>query len=101
MEGIRTRQEACLLHSPSKWVDEDECMSFSEHNQNYSLIATEINNHLINEDKLNGNFNLSESAVDMVNEAVSRSELADSTSDLNREKPVSRAECEYLAYRTT
>lgn len=95
MEGVQTHPEACLLHSPLKWVDEDENVSLSEHNQNYSLIASEINNHLLNEDKLNGNYNRKASDTEMVNDTVNVPELPDSTSDSTPEKQESRSECWY------
>ena len=95
VEGIGARQEACLLRSPLKWVDDDDSVSFAEHSQNYSLIASEINNHLLNEDKLNGNFSHTESATDMVNGTVTGSELCSSSNNLTAEKQESRSDCEY------
>ena len=97
MEGVEAvYPEACLLHSPLKWVDEDEAFSLSEHNQNYSLIASEINNHLINEDRVNDNFVQAETATNMVNGRVNVPAMSDSENNVNCEKQTSsKCECEY------
>lgn len=93
MEGVKAHQEACLLHSPLKWVDEDETSITSEHNQNFNVITTNgIGNRLISEDDLNGNFNIADQDIAMVNEIVdSVDNRCNSTSD-NKENY--RSECE-------
>lgn len=52
MEGVEARQEAYLLHSPLKWVDEDESTNFTDETDNFVA----INRRLASEDQLNGNF---------------------------------------------
>ena len=95
MEQVRARPEACLLHGPLKWVDDDECVSFSEHSQTFSSVAFETENHLLNEDKLNDNLSRALSTADMVNGTVDGPELPSSTCNLTAEKHESKSDCEY------
>lgn len=99
MEGIQARQEACLLHSPSKWVDEDDSTNLIEHNQNYGLIADEINNHLLSEDALNGNFHREDHPPIMVNEIANIPDIPELTPSANNSKSDKedsyRSECKY------
>lgn len=100
MEGVKAHQEACLLHCPLKWVDEDDSANLIEHNQNYSLIADEINNHLLSEDALNGNFDPKSSLSAMVNEIADIPELAESSNSTSDKQENYRSECKYFTVAT-
>lgn len=54
MEGVEAHQEAYLLHSPLKWVDEDESTNFVDETDSFAA----LNRRLASEDQLNGNFDL-------------------------------------------
>lgn len=82
MEGVKAHQEAYLLHSPLKWVDEDESTNFADETD--SFVA--INRRLASEDQLNGNFD-SPNEGDMPN-AIEDPLRDDTTAPKN--------ECKYL-----
>lgn len=95
MEGVKAHQEACLLHSPLKWVDEDEISITSEHNQNFNVINN-INNRLLSEDDLNGNFDIADQDIAMVNEIVEITDSVDNRcNSVSENKENYRSECKF------
>lgn len=82
MEGVKAHQEAYLLHSPLKWVDEDESSNFADETDSFGA----INRRLASEDQLNGNFDSPIEKVDMSNaieDANSRDDTAAPKNECN------------------
>lgn len=92
VEGVNAHPEAFLLHSPLKWVDEDEISNLRENNQTYNLTSNNVVNCFSSKDELNENFNLKKPNSAMVNEIVDTPEfIGNSSASENRES--FRSEC--------
>ncbi len=91
MEGLNARQEACLIHSALKWVDEDDNPNLTE-NQNFDSISNNISRRYLTEDELNANTDSKNLGIAMVNEIAEISDVVDNANG-GTESDVFRSEC--------